>query len=501
MSKGDESWADSHSPVESDELAALGRLLSASEGVFSFSIAVCNSPAEVDSLIDTICGRVDGVCRIRIEKGVRDVFGFVSENAGENCRWGVFVTGLERIVPSDGGRSVLQNMNAVRESWKERFSCPVVFWVPEYVATLLSENARDLWSWISPKLDFRVEQGAGDLGARGHAVSAALSSLSFGYDEKLERIAELEDRSREAEKAGDEGLYSHLASWLTEVGLLKSSIGRLDEAEEAFRWVLEVACTQGDEGAKAAALGNLGLIYRRRGELDKAEEVLGKGLKIHEQLGDRGGMAGDHGNLGLIYQTRGELEKAEEMFVRVLEIEKDLGRLWSTANSYGNLGTIFLMRGELEKAEEMYRKSLEIEKKLGRQEGMANVYAALGLVNEKRGDLDRAEEMHVKSLEIEEKLGRQEGMARQYGNLGVILQRSGELKKGEEMYLKSLEIFKKLGQQEGMASEYGNLGLIYRTRGDEVKARAYWEEALGLYKRIGMAHRVKEVEGWIRRLE
>jgi len=496
MSNGDESWVDSHSQVES-ELATLGRLLSASEGVFSFSIAICNSPSKVDSLIDTICGRVDGVCRVRIDKGVRDVFGFVSENAGKNCGSGVFVTGLERIVPSDGGRSVLQNMNAVRESWKERFSCPVVFWIPEYVATLLSKYARDLWSWISPKLDFSRE---GYLGSTDYPPRAGPSSLSFAYEEKLQRIAELEDRMREAEKGGDEGLYSHVASWLNEVGTLKLSIGRLDEAQGALERVIEVASIQGDEGAKAAALGNMGVIHEMRGDLERAEEMHVHSLEIKERLGLQEGLSNSYSNLGTVYWQRGKLDKAEEMHLRSLEIAEKLGREEGMASQYGNLGLIYKQRGELDKAEEMHLKSLEAYEKLGGQEGMASGYVNLGSIYGTRGELDKAEEMFRKGLEIDERLGRQEGMANSYGNLGLIYVLRGELDKANEVLRQSLAISEAKGLSRVTANQYVNLGEVYVQRGDKVRAREYWEKALGLYERIGMGQMVEKVEGWIRGL-
>jgi len=44
-------------------------------------------------------------------------------------------------------------------------------------------------------------------------------------------------------------------------------------------------------------------------------------------------------------------------------------------------------------------------------------------------------------------------------------------------------------------------GWVYEKRGDVEKARQYWVKAVDLFKKIGMPHMVKEVQGWIERID
>jgi len=487
---------------QSAELAALRRMLAASEGTFSFSIAVCNRPSLRDYLVSKLREECPSIAVVEIDKEVTDILDLVSRSITGMNNAGIFIIGIEKLLPSDQKEhKVLQVLNATRESWRSHFSCPVVFWLPEYAATLLSVHAHDLWSWLSHSFEFISEQATASLGTLDTYAGDIMSAGRLDADQKRFRIAELEQRIDDAGAPPKPQLAQHVLIWLNELAYIYKTIGELDKAEEMHKKSLEIGEKLGLLKSTAASYGNLGLIYETRGQLDKAEEMHKKSLEIAEKLGLQEVMASEYGNLGITYRDRGQLDKAEEMHNKSLEINKKLGRLEGMAKQYGNLGVVYQDRHELDKAEEMLKKTLEIAEKLGLQEVIACVYGNLGITYRDRGQLDKAEEMLNKSLEIEKKLGRLEGIADDYGNLGVIYQMRGELDKAEEMFREGLKIDEKLGILEGIASQYGDLGAIYKERGDKKKAGEFWEKARDLYKRIGMPHMVKKVQGWIEGLE
>ncbi len=520
------------------ELAALRRMIEASRGCFSLSVAVCNSPALRDYVIREACESFPAARMVSVPAGTVDVFEFVAEGAEASPPAALFLVDLEASIPSDrDSQPTLRSLNASRELWQRRFPCPVVLWLPEYAAGLMSIHARDLWRYRSHRFEFVPEQLA-DLPGTADQITGGLgAAAALTAEEKRFRIAELEQRIAEVGEEPPNGVARHTAVWLNELGFLYEFIGDLGPAEQMFRKALEINEKLGRPGAVASGYGNLGLIYQTRGDLDRAEQMLRKSLEINEKLRRQEGMAIGYGNLGVIYQIRGDLERAEQMFRKSLEIDEKLGGQEGMASQYGNLGVIYLTRGDLDRAEQMYRKALEIDEKLGRLKGMAVQYGNLGLIYRTRGDLDRAEQMHRKALEIDEKLGRLEGMASQYGNLGVVYQTRGDLDRAEQMHRKALEIDEQLGGLEGMASQYGNVGALYWTRGDldgaeemlrksleineklgrlegmanayanlgavaeqrgdTAQARKLWTKARGLYERIGMPHMVQRVQGWL----
>ena len=124
---------------QAGELRALRRMLDVARGGFSLGFAVCNSPALRSYLIGQVRKSFPDVEEVIIPPETVDVFGFVRANSRMINRTALFVTGLERSLPSsEANFSVLRSLNASRELWVANFACPVVFWVPEYVATLLS---------------------------------------------------------------------------------------------------------------------------------------------------------------------------------------------------------------------------------------------------------------------------------------------------------------------------------------------------------------------------
>jgi Tfp pilus assembly protein PilF len=392
--------------VQSAELAALRRMLVASEGIFSFSVAICNSPSARNYLISKLREEFPSITVVEVNKEVTDILDFVRKAVTSKSHAGIFVIGIEKLLPSDRKEhKVLRALNVTREAWQSNFSCPIVFWLPEYAATLLSIHARDFWSWLSHTFEFVSEQATAMAGMLDTYAGDTMSAGRLDADQKRFRIAELERRIEDTGEPIKPELVQHVLTWLNELAYIYRIIGDLDKAEEDALKSLYIAEKFSIQAEMANAYGNLGLIYRRHGDLDKAEQMQKKALEIKEKLGLLGGMANQYGNLGVIYRTRGDLDKAEQMHTKALEIDEKLGLLEGLASDYGNLGLIYQTRGDLDKAEHMLTKALEIHEKLGSLEGMANDYGNLGLIYQTRGDLGKAEHMLTKALEFFEKIG------------------------------------------------------------------------------------------------
>ena len=477
------------------ELAALRRMLEVARGCFSLSVAVCNSPALRDDLIGRAREWFPDIRVISLPAGIVDVFGFVAPKGADSAPSALFLTNLEASIQSDQERHpVLRSLNASRELWPRKFPCPIVFWLPEYAAALLSTQARDFWRYRSHSFEF-VSEHVRALADAVTRVSGDLTAAgNLTREEKRFRIAELEDRIADAGDPPSSALASHCSTWLTELGFLHRFIGDLDRAEQMFRKAMEIDEKLGRMEGVATQSGNLGLIYQTRGDLDRAEQMHRKALEIDEKIGWMEGMASDCGNLGIIYRQQGDLDRAEQMHRKAMEINEKLGRMEGVAIASGNLGVIYQIRGDLDRAEQILRKALEIEEHLGRMAGVASDYGNLGLIYQTRGDLDRAEQMHRKALEINEKLGCLEGVAHDLGNLGVIYQTRGDLDRAEQMFRKALEINDKLGRMEGVANQSGNLGSMAADRGDLDAARELWTRALTIFREIGAAHRVEQTQ-------
>jgi len=266
---------------QSAELVALRRMLNASEGTFSLSIAVCNSPSLRDYLIANLKEESKYIAIVEIDKQVTDVLDLVSKTVPGANSTGIFVMGIEKLLPSDRKEhKVIKSLNATRELWRSHFSCPVVFWVPEYASVLLSIHARDLWSWLSHKFEFMSEQATASAGMLDTSAGDIISAGRLDADQKRFRIAELEQRIEDAGEPPKPELAQHILIWLNELAYIYKAIGDLDKSQQNILKSLEIAERLGLQTAVASAYGNLGLIYKTKGDLAKAEDMLNKSLEI-----------------------------------------------------------------------------------------------------------------------------------------------------------------------------------------------------------------------------
>ena len=137
----------------------------------------------------------------------------------------------------------------------------MVFWLPEYAATLLAIHSPDFWRYRSHRFEFVSEQAGAMAGLADRIAGDSSAAAALSAEEKRFRIAELEQRIAEAGDPPPSELVRHVSVWL----------------------------------------GELGFLYQFVGDLDRAEDMVRKSLAIEEKLGRQDGMANDYGNLGTTY--------------------------------------------------------------------------------------------------------------------------------------------------------------------------------------------------------
>jgi hypothetical protein len=200
------------------ELDAMRRMLDASRSTFSFSVAICNSPSLRDYLIGRFMESHPEIAVVSIPADCTDPYGLVISRQHSTRLDALFIIDLERIIPSGAAEQRgLRSLNAARELWEQHFRCPVVLWLPEYAATLLSIHARDLWRYRSHRFEF-----CDDAATEGTAATEWFSAdpsiaANLTQDEKHFRIAELERRLADAGESPDPIMALHVLHWIDEL--------------------------------------------------------------------------------------------------------------------------------------------------------------------------------------------------------------------------------------------------------------------------------------------
>jgi len=160
----------------------------------------------------------------------------------------------------------------------------------------------------------------------------------------------------------------------TNLGNALKSLGRLDEAADAFRWVLTM------EKETASAHVNLGAVLQAQGKFDEAVASCQRAAVLEP------GWAPAHYHLALAFHMAGRLELALESYQRIMLLEpgqtrvlfnigktlQALGRMDEAATTYAkvvalgpeldeahrNLGTVLMDMGRMEEAITSFRQAL-----------------------------------------------------------------------------------------------------------------------------------------------
>ncbi|MCH9003444.1 MAG: tetratricopeptide repeat protein, partial [Planctomycetes bacterium] len=268
---------------QSAELAAMRRMLAASRGTFSLSIAVCNSPALRAYLVNKLLEDDAAYVAVSMPRGTENFLDYALADLGSRTPSALFLVDLENSLPSDGPRPAIRLLNATREKWQQCFACPVVLWLPEYAVKLLAIEAKDFWSWRSHQFEFVAESAEPTPASSGAFVEGIGAAFNLDVDRKQFRIAELRERIEAGGDDPEPEMATHVTTWLNELGMLLVFVGKLDEAETASRKALEISDKLGRLEGTATEYGNLGIIFWMRSALDEAEKMYRKALEIDKR--------------------------------------------------------------------------------------------------------------------------------------------------------------------------------------------------------------------------
>ena len=218
--------------------------------------------------------------------------------------------------------------------------------------------------------DFRQIIGREPDHAAAHAALARACQLKFVNHSKdrmwLDQALPLAERAV--------ALDGYLASARVSLGLVDTSLGRLDEATREIERAIQL------EPGNADAQYALGTLDEARTQLDLAEAAYQRAIALRpdRQFYDA---------LGALYQRTGRLPAAITAFQNSIRLAPD-GFV-----GYRNLGTAYYLQGDLTQAAAQFQKALEIEPQPSLYSNLGTLYFAQGLYPQAAEAFERALEL------------------------------------------------------------------------------------------------------------
>ena len=147
------------------------------------------------------------------------------------------------------------------------------------------------------------------------------------YGEALTRLGREREaydwlRSAEPELAANDDRAHHRRA-VNLLGVASFAIGKLDEANSAFSWALDLAAQSDDVLLLARASNNLGTIANLQGQYEGALSHYRLALPSYQRIGQRRGLAETYHNMAITFRDLGEFEQADEQESRAIEYAAD----------------------------------------------------------------------------------------------------------------------------------------------------------------------------------
>jgi len=254
--------------------------------------------------------------------------------------------------------------------------------------------------------------------------------------------------------------------------------GRLQEGEELYQRLLDLAGSPGrdpgDAAGRGTILNTLGVICQFRKELDRAERFLLDGWVLRRGR-DR---AKTLNSLGAVYQTRQRWSAARECHEESLALCLEVGDRHEEAMTLNSLGLVYACLDDLEWAVKVLERSLRIwQTELGDPAGEADALNSFGVIYQRREDWPRAHESFEKRLGKLEAMGDRVGQARTLSSLGHVAFRQQQFDAAERYYRRALTICEDVEDTVEEGEVYRNLGELFEAKGDLTSAAEFLERS------------------------
>jgi tetratricopeptide (TPR) repeat protein len=348
-----------------------------------------------------------------------------------------------------------------------------------------------------------------------------------GIERRLGKLQSVATRESELWRAEERlGNRAAAADWAVQVGTSLLSLGRADQATEAFERALSLAAAVADQAIEQRALGGLGIVHTTLGHPVDALNHLMRALELARQEGDTSHEAqwlGSIGQalwkfdqpdeairainqaigaarriddeelqagmltlLGQIHGSNRQATRARDCFTRALELNRRLGRTDEEIATLSALGNLALDAGQTSQAIGLYEQALSLAASTGERAAATRLYGRLGRIAQRRGDHEAALEALGHAVGLAERLDQPALHSQALQHLATARDAAGD-PQAIETYRQALALCRELDDSYGEALMRLNLGGLLSVNGQRDEGIQHLRRASSLAAELGPA--------------
>ncbi|NJQ01958.1 tetratricopeptide repeat protein [Streptomyces zingiberis] len=308
------------------------------------------------------------------------------------------------------------------------------------------------------------------------------------------------EQLREAEHTGKHGEAARSGLAVAEAC---RRLGRIDEADRAWKASYRAARTAADQGAMAWALWSGGTLARQRGSFALARRLLGLAATLGEQGGDVVVRGYSLAGLAETGRIQGDYEAVARLHEQLLAEARRRGEARHTVWALEGIAQIHRQQGSYDSAYALFEEAAGIAENADDRRGHAWALRGLAdILSARDGDVEQALALLSRAETICRTMRLSSALAYNHKMRGNVFYRAGRHAEAREMYELALTEFREMGEVRGEA--LARLGLakscarLGRDRADtaaELAALARESERIGLRHARKMVARAQEEFG------
>ena len=213
-------------------------------------------------------------------------------------------------------------------------------------------------------------------------------------------------------------------------------VGKLDDAEELYRKVLQISFKSKDIIGEFTGNVSLGSVNYYKGNYNEALRYYQIALEIAEKINDKFFIAQTYHNIGMVHDDTGNSKRGLEYYNKALKVFFEIGDPEWLGTCYNSIASVFVGEKKYEKAYGYYQKAVKYFNDASDLNGVGMVYANIGELYLIQSKVEKAEEQFLKSIKISKSVNDIMAITSTYLNMADLLYQ-------QNIYYRSIEYTKK----------------------------------------------------------